>query len=131
MHAQGGISLDKEVTPGVRIPYGDEPDPVSHIQALAAHHQYYSSGISDILTIDETVKDNPQAMFQLAKGALSIGFREFTANVASNDLVRVTGYMIKLSDIAKFSQQGSRTIPLDSEPKRLKTPISLIANRVS
>ncbi|GLO63976.1 glycine radical enzyme, YjjI family protein [Vibrio sp. MACH09] len=109
LHAQGGISLDKEVTPGVRIPYGDEPDPVSHIQALAAHHQYYSSGISDILTIDETVKDNPQAMFQLAKGALSIGFREFTANVASNDLVRVTGYMIKLSDIAKFSQQGSRT----------------------
>lgn len=109
LHAQGGISLDKEVTPGVRIPYGDEPDPVTHINALAEHHQYYSSGISDILTIDETVKDNPEAMFQLAKGALSIGFREFTANVASNDLVRVTGYMIKLSDIAKFSEQGSRT----------------------
>ncbi|WP_076413479.1 YjjI family glycine radical enzyme [Shewanella sp. UCD-KL12] len=109
LHAQGGISLDKQVTPGVRVPYGTEPDPISHIQALAKHHQYYTSGISDILTIDETVKANPDAMYQLCKGALSLGFREFTANVASNDLVRVTGYMIKLSDIATFKEQGSRT----------------------
>ncbi len=109
LHAQGGISLDTDVTPGVRIPYGTEPDPVSYVQATAAHHQYYTSGISDILTIDETVKSNPEAMFNLAKGALQLGYREFTANVASNDLVRVTGYMVKLSDIAKFDEQGSRT----------------------
>lgn len=108
LHAQGGISLDEGTTPGVRIPYGTEPDPVTYIQATAEHHQYYTSGISDILTIDETVKSNPEAMFNLCKGALSLGFREFTANVASNDLVRVTGYMVKMSDIAKFSEQGSR-----------------------
>jgi YjjI family glycine radical enzyme len=109
LHAQGGISLDHQVTPGVRIPYGTEPDPVSYVQATARQHQYYTSGISDILTIDETVKSNPEAMFNLCKGALSLGFREFTANVASNDLVRVTGYMIKISDINKFAEQGSRT----------------------
>ncbi|MCG7587373.1 YjjI family glycine radical enzyme [Photobacterium sp. OFAV2-7] len=109
LHAQGGISLDLDVTPGVRIPYGTEPDPVSHIQALAEHHQYYTSGISEIITIDETVKSNPEAMYQLCKGALSLGMREFTANVDSNDLIRVTGYMIKLSDIAKFKENGSRT----------------------
>ncbi|MBB1270074.1 YjjI family glycine radical enzyme [Shewanella sp. SR44-3] len=109
LHSQGGISLDKDVTPGVRIPYGTEPDPISHINALAQHHQYYTAGISDILTIDETVKANPQAMFQLCKGALNLGFREFSANVASNDLVRVTGYMVKLSDIAAFKQAGSRS----------------------
>jgi YjjI family glycine radical enzyme len=109
LHAQGGISLDKDVTPGVRIPYGTEPDPVAYVQATASHHQYYTSGISDILTIDETVKANPLAMYNLAKGALQSGYREFTANVASNDLVRVTGYMVKLSDIEKFDAQGSRT----------------------
>ncbi|GIU11146.1 MULTISPECIES: YjjI family glycine radical enzyme [unclassified Shewanella] len=109
LHSQGGISIDKDVTPGVRIPYGTEPNPIAHIQALAEHHQYYTSGISDILTIDETIKANPQAMMQLCKGALSLGFREFTANVASNDLVRVTGYMVKLSDIARFKEMGSRT----------------------
>ncbi|ODS11512.1 YjjI family glycine radical enzyme [Vibrio scophthalmi] len=109
LHAQGGISLDEGVTPGVRIPYGTEPDPVSYVQATVGHHQYYTSGISDILTIDETVKSNPEAMFNLCKGALALGYREFTANVASNDLIRVTGYMVKLSDIAKFSECGSRT----------------------
>ena len=110
LHAQAGLSNDVEATPGVRIPYGTEPDPVMHVEALAAHHQYYSSGISEILTLDETIKNNPEALLQLCKGAFSCGFREFTANVASNDLVRVTGFMIRLSDVEKFrKQEGSRT----------------------
>ncbi|MEA7586016.1 DUF3029 family protein, partial [Salmonella enterica subsp. enterica serovar Anatum] len=37
------------------------------------------------------------------------GMREFTANVSGNDLVRVTGYMVRLSDLAKFRAEGSRT----------------------
>ncbi|MGI2097346.1 YjjI family glycine radical enzyme [Shewanella glacialipiscicola] len=109
LHSQGGISIDKDITPGVRIPYGTEPNPIAHIQALAQHHQYYTAGISDILTIDETVKANPQAMFQLCKAALNLGFREFTANVSGSDLMRVTGYMVKRSDIEAFKQCGSRT----------------------
>ncbi|WP_310621490.1 YjjI family glycine radical enzyme [Flexibacterium corallicola] len=109
LHSQAGISIDEQSTPGMRIPYGTEPDPVTHIKALAAHHAYYPSGISEILTVDETVKNNPEAMLQLCKGALASGFREFTANVASNDLVRVTGYMIRLSDVKKFNEdKGSR-----------------------
>lgn len=108
LHSQAGLSSDEDVTPGVRIPYGEEPDPVEHIKALARQHQYYPSGVSEILTIDETVKSNTEAMFQLCKGALALGLREFTANVASNDLVRVTGFMIKLSDIKKFKEEGSR-----------------------
>jgi len=108
LHAQGGISLDIGVTPGVRIPYGKEPDPVTHIKAVVGHHAYYPSGISDILTLDRTVKDNPEAMYQLCRAGLSVGLREFTANVESNDLVRVTGYMVKLSDIAAFKEIGSR-----------------------
>ncbi len=108
LHAQGGISLDLEVTPGVRIRYGEEPDPITHLKAVAPHHQFYPSGISDILTIDETVKSNPEAMYQICKGSLALGMREFTANVQSNDLVRVTGYMVKLSDIEAFKDNGSR-----------------------
>ncbi|HDN2512530.1 MULTISPECIES: YjjI family glycine radical enzyme [Providencia] len=109
LHAQSGISSDIGTTPGARLPYGEEPDPVSHIQAVAPHHKHYLSGISDILTIDETIKQNPQALLQLCKGAFSCGMREFTANVASNDLVRVTGYMVRLSDIEKFKTEGSRS----------------------
>ena len=110
LHSQAGLSDDVAATPGVRIPYGTEPDPVSHVQALAPHHQYYDAGISEILTVDESVTNNPEALVQLCKGAFASGFREFTVNVASNDLVRVTGYMVRLSDIRKFQdQRGSRT----------------------
>lgn len=110
LHSQAGLSDDSEATPGVRIPYGTEPDPVSHVQALAPHHQYYEAGISEILTVDESVTNNPEALVQLCKGAFASGFREFTVNVASNDLVRVTGYMVRLSDIRRFREkQGSRT----------------------
>ncbi|KLN97101.1 YjjI family glycine radical enzyme [Moellerella wisconsensis] len=108
LHAQSGISSDLQTTPGVRIPYGEEPNPVEHIMTVAPHHQYYTSGISDILTVDETIKQNPQAMMQLCKGAFAHGMREFTANIDSNDLVRITGYMVRLSDINKYKQSGSR-----------------------
>ncbi|WP_370737815.1 YjjI family glycine radical enzyme [Gilliamella mensalis] len=108
LHAQSGISSDRGATPGLRIPYGHEPDPVTHIMALFKHHQYFTSGISDILTIDETIKSNPSALLQICKAAFKLGFREFTANISGNDLIRVTGYMVRLSDIAKYKKEGSR-----------------------
>lgn len=42
-------------------------------------------------------------------GAFKAGMREFTANVSGNDLVRVTGYMVRLSDLEKYRAEGSRT----------------------
>ena len=108
LHAQGGLSVDRGVTPGVRIPYGEEPDPASHLLALAPHHGYYHSGISEILTLDLTIRQNPQALLQLCKGAFALGMREFSANVADSDLVRVTGYMIRKRDVACFAAEGSR-----------------------
>ncbi|WP_335914931.1 YjjI family glycine radical enzyme [Shewanella algae] len=109
LHAQGGLSIDKGTTPGVRIAYGHEPDPVTHVLALAPQHAFYPSGISEILTLDETIKANPEALLELCIGALDAGFREFTANTADTDLVRITGYMVKKSQIASYRQQGSRT----------------------
>ncbi|MFQ2414625.1 YjjI family glycine radical enzyme [Aeromonas caviae] len=121
LHSQGGLSIDVAVTPGVRIPYGQEPDPASHLLALAPHHGYYHSGISEILTLDPTIRQNPQALLQLCKGALAIGMREFTANVADSDLVRVTGYMIRKRDVVRFAAEGSRlqTTSLGAEASEL------------
>lgn len=106
LHSQAGLSTDTGLTPGIRIPYGTEPDPVTHVQALVAQHAFFPSGVSEILTLDETVRANPDAVFRLAKGALAAGLREFTANVGDNDLVRVTGYMVRLSDIARHREGG-------------------------
>lgn len=108
LHSQGGLSVDRGVTPGVRIPYGEEPEPASHLLALAPHHDFYHSGISEILTLDPTIRQNPQALLQLCKGAFALGMREFSANVADSDLVRVTGYMIRKRDVACFAAEGSR-----------------------
>lgn len=122
LHSQAGLSTNSETTPGVRIPYGSEPDPVTHIRALAPHHKYYPSGISEILTLEETVKGNPQAVLQLCKAAFASGFREFTANVANNDLVRVTGYMIRLSDVKRHNElkvSRTNTTALGAEAARL------------
>ncbi|SUX69023.1 glycine radical enzyme, YjjI family [Citrobacter amalonaticus] len=73
LHAQSGISSDIGTTPGARLPYGDEPDPITHLQTVAPHHSHYQSGISDILTLDETIKRNPQALVQLCLGAFKAG----------------------------------------------------------
>ncbi|EIP05449.1 hypothetical protein ECTW14301_5538 [Escherichia coli TW14301] len=35
LHAQSGISSDIGTTPGARLPYGDEPDPITHLQTVA------------------------------------------------------------------------------------------------
>ena len=109
LHSQGGLSIDTQTTPGIRIRYGQEPDPVSHLLALAPQHAYYHSGVSDILTLDETIKANPQALTDLCLGAFAHGMREFTANTQGTDLVRITGYMVKKSDLEAYYQQGSRT----------------------
>ena len=47
--------------------------------------------------------------------------REFSANVADSDLVRVTGYMIRKSDVARFAEEGSRlqTTSLGAEASEL------------
>ena len=122
LHSQAGLSTDTGLTPGIRIAYGQEPDPVTHIRALAPQHRHFPSGVSEIVTLDETIRGNPEALVQLCKGALASGFREFTANVAGNDLVRVTGYMIRLSDVRRHdAAQGSRTntTALGAEAARL------------
>jgi hypothetical protein len=59
---------------------------------------------------------------QLCKGALASGFREFTAYVGGNDLVRVTGYMVRLSDIAQHEASGgsrTNTTALGAEAARM------------
>ncbi len=123
LHAQSGISSDIGTTPGARLPYGDEPDPITHLQTVAPHHAYYYSGISDILTLDETIKRNPQALVQLCLGAFKAGMREFTANVSGNDLVRVTGYMVRLSDLENIAPKVHAPTPRLGEEAARNTRI--------
>lgn len=102
MHSQSGIDIDLDVTAGTRIPIGTEPPLYRHLQTVSRHHDLFQSGISDILHFDETAQRNPQAVVDVIRGAFASGMRDFTFNLDSNDFVRITGYLVRKSDLAKL-----------------------------
>jgi YjjI family glycine radical enzyme len=107
LHSQSGIDLDKDVTAGTRIPVGDEPTMFEHIITCAPHHRYFTSGISDIFHVDETALRNPQAIVDIIRGAFSSGMRDFTFNLDSNEFVRITGYLVRKSDLTAIAERGA------------------------
>lgn len=104
LHSQSGIDLDLGTTAGTRIPIGTEPSLFRHLQTVSRHHHLFASGISDILHFDETAVRNPQAVVDVIRGAFAAGMRDFTFNLDSNDFIRITGYMVRKSDLAKLPQ---------------------------
>lgn len=108
LHAQSGMSTDTDTSAGCRVPCGHEPDSLQHILAVLPHHKFYKAGTSDIFSVDETIRKNPQALMAICKGGLQQGLRMFTSNVSNGDLIRVTGYMVRRSDIQKLKEDGSR-----------------------
>lgn len=108
LHAQSGISEDVGITAGARVPIGTEPELIDHIETVAPHHRHFESGISDIFALESSARANPEAIVDLTRGAFAHGMREMTFNVEGCDLVRVTGYMVRLSDIERLRAEGSR-----------------------
>ena len=110
LHSQSGIDLDEDVTAGTRIPVGDEPGMLEHLTTCAPHHHLFAAGISDIVHVDETAVRNPQAMVDIIRGAFATGMRDFTFNLDSNEFVRITGYLVRKSDLAAIAdaRRGAR-----------------------
>lgn len=106
LHSQSGIDSDHDVTAGTRIPVGDEPDLLSHLETCAPHHHLFASGISDIFHVDETAVRNPEAVVDIVRGAFRQGMRDFTFNLDSNEFVRITGYLVRKSDLASIAACG-------------------------
>lgn len=98
-HAQVGISSDVGITPGVRIPSGEEPDLYAHLQAEGSAHTWIEGGVSTILEFDQTAAGNPEAVLDIIKGAFKKGVRNLSIGSASSEFVRVTGYLIRRSDL--------------------------------
>lgn len=109
LHAQVGIMEDKDCSPGGRIPIGDEPELFPHLMHFARMHRYCAAGCGDIYPFDATAEKNPQAVLDIIKGAFSVGVRYFSFYASDSDLVRITGYLVKKSDIEKYSR-GEQTL---------------------
>lgn len=103
LHAQVGIDSDgRENSPGCRIPIGCEPEMVKHIAHSALFHKYFPTGIGDIFKFEETWLKTPMALVDIIKGSFEIGMRYYSGYLENNDVVRVTGYLVKKSELAKL-----------------------------
>jgi YjjI family glycine radical enzyme len=118
LHAQSGIDSDVGVTAGTRIPIGREPGLYQHLRAVAPHHALFAAGVSDILHFDETATRNPQAVVDVIRGAFGEGMRDLTFNLDGNDFIRITGYLVRKSDLAgidRGARHGSTFLGAGSE----------------
>jgi YjjI family glycine radical enzyme len=109
LHSQSGIDSDDGVTAGTRVPVGEEPPLAEHLRTVAPHHRLFASGVSDVLAFDETARRNPQAVVDVIRGAFATGMRDVTFNLDSNEFVRITGYLVRKSDLAAIAAgEGAR-----------------------
>jgi len=102
LHSQSGIDSDIGVTAGCRVPVGEEPTLRRHLQTIAPNHVEFPAGISDVLAFDETARRNPDAVVDVIRGGFRTGMRDFTFNLDSNDFIRITGYLVRKSDLEKI-----------------------------
>ena len=107
LHSQSGIDLDRDVTAGTRVPVGEEPGMLDHILTCAPHHRLFAAGISDVFHVDDTALANPQAVVDIIRGAFRSGMRDFTFNLESNEFIRITGYLVRKSDLVDIDTNGA------------------------
>lgn len=105
LHAQVGLESDIGITSGVRIPVGDEPESFyDHLHHTARFHKLITTGCGDIFATETTVRQNPGAMLDIVKGAFKEGVKYMSFYEKNSDLVRITGYLVKRSEMEKFRQ---------------------------
>lgn len=105
LHAQVGLDSDLGITSGVRIPVGEEPESFfDHLRHSAKYHHYFPAGVGDIFPIADNVKQNPKALLDIVKGAFDLGVHYMSFYSANTDLVRITGYLVKRSEMDKFDK---------------------------
>ncbi|MDI9519358.1 MAG: YjjI family glycine radical enzyme [Bacillota bacterium] len=103
LHAQVGIDSDIGITSGVRIPIGSEPENfLDHLKHSARYHKYFPSGVGDIFPIASHIEQNMDALLDVVKGAFEAGVHYMSFYSADTDLVRITGYLVKRSEMEKF-----------------------------
>lgn len=103
LHAQVGIESDHGVSPGTRIPIGEEPDEmIEHLKNINLFQKYFPSGTGDIFPIDLTVHQNPLFIRDIIRGAFSQEIRYLSFYASDSDVIRVTGYLAKRSEIEKL-----------------------------
>lgn len=104
LHAQVGLADDQNVTPGTRIPIGEELPLYEHMRQAGKFHKFFPSGTGDIFPFDMTSAGNPEAVLDVIKGGFKVGMRYISTYSSDSDVIRITGYLVKRSDIEALEQ---------------------------
>lgn len=104
LHAQVGMDSDSGSSPGTRIAIGHEIPLYDHLRQAGLFHHFFPSGTGDIFPFDSTSARNPAAILDIIKGSFKVGIRYFSTYSTDSDVIRITGYLVKKSDIAKLEQ---------------------------
>ncbi|MBL8965924.1 MAG: YjjI family glycine radical enzyme [Spirochaetaceae bacterium] len=102
LHAQVGIDSDSGVSPGCRVPIGEEPPLHEQLLRSAPLHAPFVAGAGDVFAFEPTAKSNPGQIVDAVKGFFASGGRYFSCYAADSDVVRVTGYLVKRSEVEKL-----------------------------
>lgn len=110
LHAQVGIDSDGlDNSPGCRIPVGAEPEIFDQMLHSSRVHHFFPTGAGDIFRFEETWLNNLEGLIDLIQGAHASGMRFVSGYLANSDVVRVTGYLVKRSELAKLDE-GKQSI---------------------
>lgn len=102
LHAQVGIATDGGISPGARIAIGNEPPLYEHLRHAGKFHRFFPSGVGEIFPFDGTADRNPGSILDIIKGAFAGGMRYFSTYSKDADVIRITGYLVKRSDVEKL-----------------------------
>ncbi len=105
LHAQVGASLHAEDalnTPAHRVKVGQEPTLLAQLKQSAQFHKYFPSGAGDLFAFDQTYVDHLDAILDIIDGAFALNYRYITTYLKNTDLIRVTGYLVKKSEVEKY-----------------------------
>jgi YjjI family glycine radical enzyme len=104
LHGQVGIDSDVGESPATRIPIGQEPEELSdHLIHCGLFHGYFPAGTGDVFTVEATAGRNPAYLLDMVKGGFAKGGRYFSIYSSDSDVIRVTGYLVKRSEMDKLS----------------------------
>lgn len=108
LHAQVGASIDitdRDNTPAHRIKVGQEPDLPLHLIQSSKFHRYFPSGVGDVFAFDQTYLEHTDALEDILIGGFKEGHRYLSFYGENSDLVRVTGYLVKRSEVEKAKKE--------------------------
>ena len=94
--------------PGDELVYGQHavsvhPDElVDHLNVVSKFHKYFPSGTGDIFPVDLTVHKNPEYVLDIIRGGLGIDIRYLSFYSSDSDVIRVTGYLVKRSEMERL-----------------------------